>query len=69
MQRFVDQRAQIERFDANDDGQVSLSEIEDQQRKMFALADRDNSGSIEADELPKHRGDRDGRGHKRFWRN
>ena len=65
----------IERFDANDDGQVSLAEIEDHQRKMFALADRDTSGSIEADELPKHRVDRDGRGgrdgygHKRFGRN
>ena len=59
----------IERFDSNDDGQVSLSEIEDQQRKMFAMADRDNSGSIEADELPKYRGGRDGHGHKRFGRN
>ena len=55
----------IERFDMDGDGVVSLAEIEDRQQKMFALADRDNSGSIEEEELPRfHRmrgGDRHGR--------
>lgn len=47
------------RVDINDDGSVTLEEIQDRQEKLFALLDVDNSGVIDQDELPK-RG-RDGR--------
>ena len=43
----------IKRFDANEDGVVSLAEIESHQQKLFALADRDDSGVIEEDEMPR----------------
>ncbi|TCD14142.1 EF-hand domain-containing protein [Oricola cellulosilytica] len=59
----------IERFDSNEDGSVSLAEIEDRQRKMFALADRDNSGAIEEDELRKHGVGRGGHHRGRYGRN
>jgi Ca2+-binding EF-hand superfamily protein len=70
--RQHERRAQhmIDRFDMNDDGVVSLSEIEDRQQEMFALADRDKSGSIEKDELPRFGGKhRDGRGPGKHRRN
>ena len=55
----------IERFDANEDGVVSLAEIESHQQKLFALADRDDSGVIEADEMPRF----ERRGHGKHRRN
>lgn len=47
------------RVDINDDGSVTLAEVQDRQEKLFALLDVDNSGVIDADEMPM-RG-RDGR--------
>ncbi|WP_421852404.1 EF-hand domain-containing protein [Oricola sp.] len=63
----VQRRAErmIKRFDANEDGVVSLEEIETRQQKLFALADRDDSGAIEADELPKFEGRGHGKRHRR----
>lgn len=47
------------RVDINDDGSVTLEEVQDRQEKLFVLLDVDSSGVIDADELPQ-RG-RDGR--------
>lgn len=47
------------RVDINDDGTVTLEEIQDRQEKLFALLDVDSSGIIDQDEMPM-RG-RDGR--------
>lgn len=71
MREHLQRRAErmIERFDTNEDGSLSISEIEDRQRKMFALADRDNSGAIEEDELRKGRGGRDGHHRNGYGRN
>ena len=55
----------IERFDMDGDGVVTVAEIEDRQQKMFALADRDNSGSIEESELPRFHGARGKGKHRR----
>ncbi len=50
----------IRRFDTNGDGKLTTAEIESRQRKVFALADRDDSGALERDEM--RRGGREGRG-------
>lgn len=58
----------IERFDIDGDEQVSADEIVRIQEKLFALADRDDSGEVSEDELPRRfagghgfgRGDRGG---------
>ena len=67
MQRQRDlKRAQrmVERFDTDDDGVLSLAEIENHQRKVFALMDRNDDGVVAEDELPRRdRGDR--RRHRR----
>lgn len=47
------------RVDINDDGSVTLEEIQDRQEKLFAWLDVDSSGVIDQDEMPM-RG-RDGR--------
>lgn len=43
----------IERFDADGDGKLTKAEIESQQKKLFALLDRNDDGKIVRDELPK----------------
>lgn len=54
----------IERFDSDNDGQISLAEVENSQKRMFERIDIDGSGAIEQDELPQgHRMGGDGRGH------
>lgn len=58
----------IDRFDIDGDEQVSADELMRMQEKMFALADRDDSGEVTQDELPRRfagghgfgRGDRGG---------
>ena len=46
----------IERFDANSDGKLTVAEIESQQKKMFALADRDDDGKVTKEELQRRSG-------------
>jgi Ca2+-binding EF-hand superfamily protein len=50
----------IQRFDTDNDGQVSQAEIDNHRQRMFARLDIDGSGAIEKDELPQPRGDRRG---------
>ena len=50
----------IRRLDTDGNGKLTTAEIESRQKKVFALADRDDSGAIEADEM--RRGGREGRG-------
>lgn len=61
----------IKRLDTDENGTLTLTEVESQQKKLFAMADRDDSGTVEADEMPRRRGfdDRDGdrRGPKRWF--
>ena len=56
----------IERFDIDGDDQVSADELVNRQEKMFALMDRDDSGAVTEDELPRrfarHGGPRGGFG-------
>lgn len=42
----------VQRFDANGDGSVTLVEIEGRQKKLFALLDLNDSGTIEPREMP-----------------
>lgn len=58
----------IERFDANNDGVVSLDEIENHQKEFFARLDIDESGEIEQDEMRGPRGDGPRRGGDRDFR-
>ena len=64
LREMVKRRAErvIERFDTDNDGQVSTAEIEAHQQERFASMDIDGSGAIEQDELRLRGGDRDGRG-------
>ncbi|MBO6538970.1 MAG: EF-hand domain-containing protein [Rhizobiaceae bacterium] len=68
MQRQRDRRRAertISRFDANDDGVLSMAEIENHQREVFALMDRNDDGVVAQDELPRRdRKDRDRRRHR-----
>ena len=68
MQRQRDRRRAertIRRFDANDDGVLSMAEIENHQREVFALMDRNDDGVVAQDELPRRdRRDRDRRRHR-----
>ncbi|GAB4360912.1 MAG: hypothetical protein Kow0026_23590 [Oricola sp.] len=41
----------IQRFDTDNDGQVSQAEIDSRRQKMFARLDIDGSGAIEQDEM------------------
>jgi len=43
----------IEHSDIDANGTVSRAELGDRQTKLFALMDMDNSGAIEADEMPR----------------
>jgi len=59
----------IQRFDTDNDGQVSTAEIESQRKEMFSRLDIDESGAIEQDEMnlrggDHHRGDRGGKFHR-----
>ena len=57
----------VERFDTDGDGQLTTAEIESQQRKLFALLDRNDDGKVEMDEARRHHfGGRDGRRHHGF---
>jgi hypothetical protein len=53
----------IERFDNDGDGKLTLAEIESRQKKMFALADRNDDGKVEMSEMPRRmmKGERGGR--------
>ncbi len=52
----------VERFDTDGDGALTAEEIETHQRKVFALMDRNDDGTVAEDELPRRgRGDRDHR--------
>lgn len=57
MREMMKRRAErmIERFDADNDGQISLAEVENRQKRMFDRIDIDGSGAIEQDELRKGR--------------
>jgi len=53
----------IERFDADNDGQVSQAEFDNRRKQMFARMDVDESGAIEEDEMRgAHERFREGRG-------
>ena len=45
----------------NGDGELTKAEIENRQKKQFALLDKNDDGKITADELPR-------RGKKGGWR-
>lgn len=51
----------IERFDIDGDGALTKAEVESQQKKRFALLDRNDDGKISAEEMPR-------RGERRGWR-
>lgn len=53
MRQMLKRRAErmIERFDSDNDGQISLAEVEHRQKRMFDRIDIDDSGVIEQDEL------------------
>lgn len=71
MREMMKRRAErmIERFDTDNDGEISTAEIESRQKEMFARLDIDGSGAIEQDELRGPRGgDRDGRGERGEFR-
>ena len=50
----------IERFDSDGDGSVTLAEIDNGQKEIYALLDRNDDGKLVKEEMP-HRG---GKGHK-----
>lgn len=58
----------IERFDTDNDGQISTAEIESHQQEMFARFDIDGSGAIEEDEMRSRRGRGEGRGDRGEYR-
>ncbi len=51
----------IGRLDVDDDGKLTTAEVESQQKKLFALGDRNDDGKIAESELP------DRKGGKRGW--
>lgn len=51
----------IDRLDGNEDGKLTTAEVESQQKKIFALGDRNDDGKIVQSELPE-RGERGGKG-------
>lgn len=51
----------MRRLDIDGDGKVTVAEIQDRQAKRFALLDRNNDGQLDATELAKRGGDRQGR--------
>ena len=48
----------VERFDIDRDETVTLAEIENRQKKRFALLDMNDDGKVVADELPRRFGKR-----------
>lgn len=61
--RRAERRARrfVERFDTDGDQTVTLAEIENRQKKRFALLDRNDDGKVAMDELPGGRSKRDRR--------
>lgn len=51
-------RRMINRFDANSDGAVTLAEIQNGQKEIYALMDRNDDGKLIKEEMP-----RKGKGH------
>lgn len=51
-------RRVINRFDANSDGAVTLAEIQNGQKEIYALMDRNDDGKLVKEEMP-----RKGKGH------
>jgi Ca2+-binding EF-hand superfamily protein len=43
----------VRRFDANGDGALTMKEIDQRQKQMFARLDRNGNGKIEASEMPR----------------
>lgn len=43
----------VQRFDMDGDGALTAAEIENRQRKMFALLDRNDDGKLTREEMPK----------------
>ncbi|MEO9611746.1 MAG: acid-shock protein [Nitratireductor sp.] len=56
-------RRLVRRFDVNGDGALTADEIENRQRKMFALLDRNDDGMVDRSEMPRR-----GKGHHRRHR-
>ena len=50
----------IERFDSDGDGSVTLAEIDNGQKEIYALLDRNDDGKLIKDEMPRN----GGKGHK-----
>ncbi len=50
----------IERFDSDGDGSVTLAEIDNGQKEIYALLDRNDDGKLVKEEMPR----RGGKGHK-----
>ena len=50
----------IERFDSDGDGSVTLAEIDNGQKEIYALLDRNDDGKLVKDEVPR-RGDKGGK--------
>jgi EF hand len=46
----------IDRFDTDRDGAVTLAEIENGQKKIYALMDRNDDGKLVKDEMPRQGG-------------
>jgi hypothetical protein len=43
----------IKRFDADNDGSVTLAEIQNGQKEVYALLDRNDDGKLVGDEMPR----------------
>ncbi len=57
----------VDRFDSDGDGQLTTAEIESQQKKLFALLDRNDDGKVEMKEADRHQfGRHGGRRHHRY---
>lgn len=52
----------MERLDGNDDNKLTTAEIDSQQKKLFALGDRNDDGKIAQSELPERGEGRKGGG-------
>ncbi|MAW87114.1 MAG: acid-shock protein [Phyllobacteriaceae bacterium] len=71
----AERRAQrmIERLDMDGDGKLTTAEIENRQKKIFALMDRNDDGKVDRDEIARSRRDHGGWhrgggwGHHRGW--
>jgi len=55
------------RLDINEDGKVTLTEVENRARKHFALADFNDDGKVEREEIARMMPHRGGFRHKARW--